>query len=62
MQNTTDNEYIDGFHGGDRVYAKITLALAQESTLLAPLLAPATTEALLNAPSESARVLADHLS
>ena len=31
---STDDEYIDGFHGGDRVYAKIALELAERSEIL----------------------------
>ena len=62
LQNTTDNEYIDGFHGGDRVYAKLVLTLAEKSPLLAPLLDQNATKTLLDAPSASPRVLPDHLS
>ena len=35
MPDTQDAEYIDGYHGGDRVYARIALHLAEESTALA---------------------------
>ena len=35
MPDTTDAEYIDGYHGGDRVYARIAQHLAEESTALA---------------------------
>ena len=38
MPETADDEYIDGYHGGDRVYAKLTLRLAQESEALAGLI------------------------
>ena len=35
MPDTQDAEYIDGYHGGDRVYARLTLALADQSRILA---------------------------
>lgn len=38
MDNTTDEEFIDGYHGSDRVYCKIALQLAEQSTTLAPYL------------------------
>lgn len=34
LPETTDEMYIDGFHGSDRVYALICVKLAQQSTLL----------------------------
>ncbi len=34
MPNTQDNQYIDGYHGGDRVYATIAQTLGQQSTIL----------------------------
>ena len=33
--DTLDAEYLDGYHGGDRVYARLTLELAAQSSLLA---------------------------
>ena len=35
MPNTLDAEYVDGYHGGDRVYARLALELAGKSSLLA---------------------------
>ena len=35
MPETQDAEYIDGYHGGDRVYARLTLELAEKSPSLA---------------------------
>lgn len=35
MPDTQDAEYIDGYHGGDRVYARLTLELAKQSNILA---------------------------
>lgn len=34
MPNTTDDEFIDGYHGGDRVYAAIAQLLAEKSQIL----------------------------
>lgn len=34
MPDTSDDEYIDGYHGGDRVYARLTRQLAEQSTIL----------------------------
>lgn len=34
LPETTDEQYIDGFHGSDRVYADVCLHLAQDSSLL----------------------------
>ena len=38
MPDTADEEYIDGYHGGDRVYARLTLELARQSETLAGLI------------------------
>ncbi len=35
MSQTRDDEYVDGYHGGDRVYARLTLELAEKSRILA---------------------------
>lgn len=35
MPDTSDAGYLDGYHGGDRVYAQLTLQLAETSQLLA---------------------------
>lgn len=32
--DSADDEYLDGFHGGDRVYAKIALNLSGNSEIL----------------------------
>ena len=34
MPDTADDQYIDGYHGGDRVYAALTLQLAEKSRIL----------------------------
>ena len=34
MPETSDAEYIDGYHGGDRVYARLALELAEQSQIL----------------------------
>lgn len=34
MEQTTDDQYIDGYHGGDRVYAQIAQLLGQQSRIL----------------------------
>ena len=57
MPDTVDDEYIDGFHGGDRVYAKIVLHLAEESSILGPLVDVSAVNGLLAAPGGTARVL-----
>lgn len=49
LPETTDDMYVDGFHGGDRVYALITAHLANESTILAPYLHAAYLEELFYA-------------
>lgn len=54
MPNTADAEYIDGYHGGDRVYARLALELAGQSELLAGRL---DTEYLTAALSESGNPL-----
>lgn len=38
MPDTRDEEYIDGYHGGDRVYARLTLELSQNSNILRDLI------------------------
>ncbi len=38
MPNTLDEEYIDGYHGGDRVYARIALELSEKSRILSGLI------------------------
>lgn len=35
MPQTRDEEYVDGYHGGDRVYARLTLELSEKSRILA---------------------------
>ena len=57
MPDTQDVEYIDGFHGGDRVYGYIIRSLSEQSALLKPLIDRENTEALLAQPSENPRVL-----
>ncbi|MEG0179953.1 MAG: hypothetical protein RR508_00135 [Oscillospiraceae bacterium] len=36
LENSKDEQFIDGYHGSDRVYAQITLELADKSQSLAP--------------------------
>ncbi len=38
LAETNDAQYIDGFHGSDRVYAALCARLAEDSAALAPLL------------------------
>ena len=52
-------EYIDGFHGGDRVYARIALALDEESEILAGEIDRAAIERLLAGPDGNPRALPD---
>ena len=47
MESTTDQEYQDGYHGSDRVYCKMALTLAQESTFLKPYLDASALEQML---------------
>ena len=54
-----DVEYIDGFHGGDRVYARIALALDEESEILAGEIDRAAIERLLADPDGNPRALPD---
>lgn len=37
MPDTQDAEYIDGYHGGDRVYARLALHLGEQSQILSGL-------------------------
>lgn len=57
LQNTTAVQYIDGFHGGDEVYAEIALSLAQNSSLLGSLTDEDAIRALLAQPHDNPRVL-----
>ncbi len=52
-----DVEYIDGFHGGDRVYARIALALDEQSEILAGEIDRAEIERLLADPGGNPRAL-----
>ena len=52
VQTTLDEEYIDGYHGSDRVYARLALHLAEESETLAGLIDTEYLTAAL-APSSS---------
>lgn len=47
MDNTTDEEFLDGYHGSDRVYCKIALALAEKSPALKPYLDASALEEML---------------
>ena len=57
MADTVDDEYIDGFHGGDRVYAKIALHLAEDSAILGRMVDTAAIDRLMESPAGTARVL-----
>ena len=46
MPDTLDAEYLDGYHGGDRVYARLTLELAAQSSLWPARSTPATSPPL----------------
>lgn len=50
LPETTDEQYIDGFHGSDRVYAAICARLADDSALLADVLDKQALLALFEAP------------
>ena len=52
MPDTLDEEYVDGYHGSDRVYARLALHLAEESETLAGLIDTEYLTAAL-APSSS---------
>ena len=58
MPDTLDEEYIDGYHGSDRVYARLALHLAEESETLAGLIDTDYLNAAL-APSSSPLRLAE---
>lgn len=50
LPETEDAQYIDGFHGSDRVYAAVCLRLSQDSDLLSSYLEPEKLNALFTAP------------
>ena len=52
LPETTDDMYVDGFHGSDRVYAAICARLARESDNLADVLDEARLTALFAQPGE----------
>lgn len=54
-----DVEYIDGFHGGDRVYARIALELDEHSEILTGEIDRAGIERLLADPGGNPRALPD---
>ena len=58
MPDTLDEEYVDGYHGSDRVYARLALHLAEESETLAGLIDTDYLNAAL-APSSSPLRLAE---
>lgn len=52
MPQTSDDEYVDGYHGGDLVYAKIALELSEKSSILSGMInTQFINEALENTPS-----------
>ena len=57
LPDTTAVQYIDGFHGGDEVYAGILLQLAKEDETMARLVDTDTIIAQLQTPHENPRVL-----
>ena len=58
MPDTLDEEYVDGYHGSDRVYARLALHLAEESETLAGLIDTGYLQRAL-APSSSPLRLAE---
>lgn len=50
LPETDDSQYIDGFHGSDRVYAAVCARLAEDSALLNGLLDGGALTALFHAP------------
>lgn len=57
LPDSTAVQYIDGFHGGDEIYAGIALDLAARSEVLAPLIDTDAIRALLAQPHDNPRVL-----
>ena len=57
LPETNDAQYIDGFHGSDRVYAALCARLAQDSPSLAPLLDKDALTALFTADGNPLTVI-----
>lgn len=57
LPDTTAVQYLDGFHGGDEVYAQALLQLAEENTVMARLVDSQAVADLLAQPHENPRVL-----
>jgi len=57
VMDAPDEEYLDGFHGGDRVYARIALALGQESMILGKSVNSVTLRQLLDTTWQNPRSL-----
>ncbi|MDO5601163.1 MAG: hypothetical protein Q4G07_00195 [Oscillospiraceae bacterium] len=55
--NAVDEEFIDGYHGGDRVYARMVKAMLEAGSLLNKYAAPAAIDALLALPGGNPRVI-----
>ena len=55
--DSADDEYLDGFHGGDRVYAKIALNLSGNSEILSKNIDSVTLEKLLAERGGNPRIL-----
>ena len=50
LPETRDDQYVDGFHGSDRVYAAICVRLSRDSALMGDLFDAEALEALFYAP------------
>lgn len=50
LPETDDSQYVDGFHGSDRVYAAVCARLADDSALLSGQFDKASLQALFTAP------------
>lgn len=57
LPNTSSVQYLDGFHGGDEIYAQIVLELAAEDPVMEKLVDTEATQALLQTPHDNPRVL-----
>lgn len=55
--DSDDDEYLDGFHGGDRVYARIAVQLSEKSDILSKSIDLVTLEKLLGENGGNPRIL-----
>lgn len=57
MQGTTAVQYLDGYHGGDEVYANLLLDLAERPSAVSGQINSAQIQKLLSSPHSNPRVL-----